>query len=76
MPDRFQIHAETVDGGSNVLYSTGDIPVTPDSNGSVSKSISDSNSLKAYRKYNAIIVAKNDFGESYSTKEIPFSKPV
>ena len=73
MPDQIQVYAETVDGGDKVLYCTDDIPVT---DARVLISISDSNSLKAYRKYNAIIVAKNVFGESNSTREIPFSKCV
>ena len=72
MPDLFQVHAETVDGGKKALYSTDDIPVSPDSDGRVFVSIS----FKAYRKYNATITAKNDFGESNSTGAIPFSKPV
>ena len=76
MPDRFQVHAETADGGNKVLYSTDDIPVTPHSDGRVSVSVTDRSSLKAYRKYNTIITVKNDFGESNSTGEIPFSKPV
>ena len=76
MPDHVQVRAETVDGGDKVLYCTDDIPVTPDSDGRMLISISDINGLKAYRKYNAIIVAKNDFGESNSTRELPFSKCV
>ena len=76
MPTRFQVHAETFDGGDKVLYSTDDIPVSPDSDGRVLISITGSSSLKAHRKYNAIITAKNDFGDSNSTGEIPFSKTV
>ena len=76
MPDLFQVHGETADGGNKTLYSTVDIPVTPDSDGRVFLSITDRSSLKAYRKYNATITAKNKFGESNSTGEIPFSKPV
>ena len=67
---------ETVDGGNKALYSTGDIPVTLDSDGRVFLSITDRNCFKAYRKYNAAITAKNNFGESNSKGEIPFSKPV
>ena len=76
MPTRFQVHADTVDGEDKVLYSTDDIPVSPDSDGRVLISITDSSSLKAHRKYNAIIAAKNDFGESNSAGEILFSKLV
>ena len=76
MPDLVQVHAETVDGGDKALYSTDDIPVTPDSDGRVFVSITDRSSLNAYRKYNAIITTKNNFGENNSTGEIPFSKPV
>ena len=76
MPTRFQVHAETIDGGDKVLYSTDDIPVSPDSDGRVLISITRSSSLKAHRKYNTIIAARNDFGYSNSTGEIPFSKPV
>ena len=39
MPDRFQVHAETNDGGDKVLYSTDDIRVTPDLDGKVFVSI-------------------------------------
>ena len=82
MPDRFQVHAETVDGGDKVLYCTDDIPVTPDSDGRVFIQLNtstpmctySSNILKAYRKYNATIAAKNYFGKSNSTGEILFSK--
>ena len=76
MPDQFQVHVETVDGGNKTLYSTDDIRVTPDLDGRVFLSITDTNCFKAYRKYNAIITAKNKFGESNSTGEIQFSKPV
>ena len=75
MPDQFQVHAETSDGGSKAVYSTDDIPVTLDEGGRVSVSMTDRSSLKSYRKYNATITAKNDFGESNSTGEILFSKP-
>ena len=74
MPNRFQVHAETIDGGDKILYSTDDIPVIPDSDGRVSVSIADRSSFKTYRKYNAIITAKNDFGEGNSTGEITFSE--
>ena len=76
MPDLFQVHAETVDGGNKALYSTGDIPVHWTLGWKVFVSITDRISFKAYRKYNAIITTKNNFGESNSTGEIPFSKPV
>ena len=84
MPNKFQVHAETVDDDNKLTYCTGDIPMTPDSNGRVLIQLntstptcsSDSSSLKAYRKYNATIVAKNDLGESNSTREISFSKSV
>ena len=76
MPTRFQVHAETFDGGDKVVYSSDNIPVSPDSDGKVLICITGSSSLKAHRKYNAIIAAKNDFGDSNSTGEIPFSKPI
>ena len=74
MPDQFQVHAETADGGNKALYSTDDIPVNPDLDERVFVSITDRSSLKAYRKYNATITAKNDFGEGNSTGEITFSE--
>ena len=82
MPDLFQVHAETIDGGDKVSYCSDDIPVTPDSDGMVfiqldaSTHAPNSSRLMAYRDYTAWIVAKNDFGESQSTGEIPFSKLV
>ena len=84
MPDQFQVHAETIDGGDNILYCTDDIPMSPGSDGRVFIQLNTStptcthtnNSLKAYRKYNATIAAKNNFGESNSTGEILFSKSV
>ena len=86
MPDRFQVHAETIDGGDNdenkLSYCTHDIPVTPDSDGMVFIQLNastptcthSSSILKAYRKYNATIATKNYFGETNSTGEILFSK--
>ena len=86
IPDRFQVHAETVDGGDNdenkLSYCTDDIPVIPDSDGRVFIQLNastptctySSNSIKAYRRYNATIAAKNGFGERNSTGEILFSK--
>ena len=82
MPDRFQVHAETVDGYNKLAYCTDDIPKTLDSNWRVLIQLntstptctSDSSSLKPNRKYIATIVAKNNFGESNSTGKIPFSK--
>ena len=74
MPDRFQVHAETNDGGDRVLHSTDEIRVTPDSDGRVFVSITDWSSFTAYRKYSATITAKNNFGESNSIGQIPFSK--
>ena len=81
MPDRFQVHAETVDGGDKVLYCSDDIHMTPDSDGRVflqldASGASDSGGLMAYRNYTTTIAAKNDFGESNSTGEILFSKLV
>ena len=73
MPNRLQIHVETNDSGDKVFYSTDDIPVSPDSDG---RQLISTSSLKAYRKYNAIVAAKNDFGDSNSTGEISFSKSV
>ena len=83
-PDRFQVYAEIVDDENKLSYCTNDIPRTHDSdvmaliqlNISTPTCKPDSSSLKAYRKYMAWIVSKNDFGESNSTGEIPFSKSV
>lgn len=82
MPDRFQVHAETSDDENTVRYCTDDIPVTPGLNGNVFIQLNPStptcthrsNSLKAYRKYNATITAKNYCGENNSTGKILFSK--
>ena len=82
MPDRFQVHAETTDDENTVRYCTDDIPVTPDLNGNVFIQLNAStptcthrsSSLKAYRRHNATITAKNGFGERNSTGEILFSK--
>ena len=75
MPDLFQVYVETIDSGNKAFYSTDDIPVTLDVNpGRVSVIITDRSGLKSYRKYNATITARNDFGESNSTGEILFSK--
>ena len=84
IPDRFQVHAETVDDDNKLTYCTGDIPKTLDSNRraliqlnmNTPTCISGRSSLKSHRKYNAMIVAKNDFGEDNSTGKIPFSKSV
>ena len=82
MPSRFQVHAMTTDGGDKVSYCSDDIPVTPDSDGMVfiqldaSTRAPNSSNLTAYRDYTAWIVTKNDFEESKSTGEIPFSKLV
>ena len=84
MPNRFQIFAEIVDDENELSYCTNDIPRTLDSdvmaliqlNTTTPTCTHDSSSLKAYRKYIAWIVSKNDFGESNSTGEIPFSKSV
>ena len=76
MPDRFQVHAETNDGGDpHVSYSSDDIHMTPDSDGRVFLQL-DSGRLMAYRNYTTTIAAKNNFGESNSTGEILFSKPM
>ena len=81
MPDRFQVCAETIDGGDEISYCSDDIPVTPDSDGRVfiqldarPASTLNSSRLVPYRNYTAWIVAKNDFGKSNSTGKIPFSK--
>ena len=76
MPDRFQVHAETIDGGDpHVSYSSDDIHMTPDSDGRVFLQLY-SDRLMAYRNYTTTIAAKNKFGKSNSTGEILFSKPV
>ena len=86
MPDQFQVHAETIDGGDNdenkLSYCTDDIPVTPNLDGVVFIQLNthtptfaySSSILNAYRKYKATIAAKNYFGKSNSTWEILFSK--
>ena len=81
MPDQFQVHAETIDGGDKISYCSDDIHVTPDSDGRMfieldarPTSILNSSGLMAYRNYTAWIIAKNDFGKSNSTGKIPFSK--
>ena len=82
MPDQLQVYAETTDDENTVRYCTDDIPVTPGLNGNVFIQLNTStptcahrsNSLKAYRRYSAIITAKNFFGENNSTGEILFSK--
>ena len=84
MPDRFQVHAETVDGGNKLCYCTDDIQVTPDSNGRVliqlntntSTCTHDNKSLKPHRRYKATITAKNIAGRSKSAGDINFSKPM
>lgn len=76
MPNLFQIYAETIGSGNKAFYSTDDIPVTLDVDGRLTVIITDRSSLKSYLKYNATITARNDFGESNSTGEILFSKPV
>ena len=87
MPDRFQVHAETVDGGDEVVYCTDDIPVTLNSDGRVLIQLSrstmslscrrhDSSNLEPHRKYKTIITAKNEVGDSNSTGDIHFSKPM
>ena len=78
MPDRFQVHTETTDGGKILHYWSDEISVTPDLAGRVfiELSTNDSSNLEPYRKYRTVITAKNDFGERNSTGEIQFSKPV
>ena len=81
MPDRFEVCAITIDGGDQISYCSGDIPVAPDSDGSVfiqldARPTSRLNSSMAYRNYTSWIVAKNCFGERNSTGEKEFSKLV
>ena len=85
MPDRFQVHAETVDGGNKLTYITGVIWVTPDPDGRVFIPLNTSNatylsddnsSLAPHRRYKAIIVAGNIAGGTNSTGNIYFSKSV
>ena len=84
MPHRFQIHAETIDSGDKLTYCTGDIQVTPNSDGKVFIQLntstptcsSDSHSLPSHRRYKAIITAKNRAGGTNSTGNIHFSKSV
>lgn len=84
MPDRFQVHAQTDDGGDpHFSCSSDDIYMTPDSDGrvllqldtnSIPTCAPDSARLTAYRNYTATIVAKNNVGNS--TGVILISKPV
>ena len=79
MPDRFKVHAETVDGGTKISCCSDDIPGSPDSDGKVfiqldTRSTCTTPNRMAYRNYTAWIVAKNAFGESNSTGDILFSK--
>ena len=83
MPDRFQVHAETVDGGDKLTYCTGDIWVTPDPDGRVfiplntsnaTYSCDDNSSLVRHRRYKAIITAGNIAGGTNSTGNMYFSK--
>ena len=78
MPERFQLYAETNDGGKILRYWSDEISVTPDLPGRVfiELSTNDSSNLKPYRKYTTVITAINKFGESNSTGEIQFSKSV
>ena len=84
VPDLFQVHAETIDNGNKALYCTDDIPVTLDSvgrmfiqlNTSTPKCTTDSSSLESHRRYKVIFTAKNEVGESNSTGDIRFSKPL
>ena len=78
MPDRFQVHTETNDGGKILHYCSDEISVIPDIAGRVfiELNTNDSSNLKPYRKYHAVITARNDFGVRNSTGEIQFSKPV
>ena len=74
--------AETNDEDNKVTYCTDDISVTPDLDGQVFIQLNTttpmckphSSNLTAYRRYNAMIAAKNNFGERNSTGKIPFSK--
>ena len=84
VPDLFQIHAETIDNGNKAFYCTDDIPVTLDPDGkmfiqlnaSTPTCSSDSSSLESHRRYKVILTAKNEVGESNSTGDIWFSKPL
>ena len=83
MPDRFQVHAVTVDGGNKVTYCTDDIQVTPGSDGRVfiqlnasTPTCHGSSSLEPHRRYKAVITAKNRAGGTISTGDIQFSKSV
>ena len=90
-PDRFQVTAMAIDNDENEflqvtaividddereVHSSNDTLVALNSNGTVLISISDSDIFGPYRKYNATITSRNEFGESKSTEEISFSKPV
>ena len=82
MPQRFQVHAETIDSGEKLTYCTDDIQVTPNSDGRVFIQLNTSiptcspgnSSLVPHRRYKATITAKNIAGETNSTGDIHFSK--
>ena len=83
MPDRFQIFAETDDGGDKLTYCIDDIEVTPGSDGRVFIQLNASaptcpgaSSLEPHRMYKAIIKAKNIAGGTNSIGNIQFSKSV
>ena len=75
-PDQLQITTMTIDDGLGEVNRSNGTWKDPDSDGIIFITISDSNILKRYRKYIAMITAKNDFGESNSTGGISFSKLV
>ena len=82
MPDQYQVHAETIDSGDSFPYCTDVIQATPDSDGKVFIQLNamscrrHGSRLEPHRKYRTIITAKNEAGESNSTGDIHFSKPV
>ena len=84
MPNRFQVHAETIDSGNKLTYCTGDIQVTPNSDGRVFIQLntstptcsSGSHSLASHRRYKATVTAQNIAGGTNSTGDIHFSKSV
>ena len=69
-----QLQVTIIDDDEGKVHRSNDTWEDPDSNGTVFINVSNSNILEPYRKYNAMITAKNDFGESESTGEISFSK--
>ena len=82
MPDQFKIYAEKVKDEDGHYYCTDYIAWTHDSDGRVLIQLNAStptcepgrSSLEPHHRYKAVIIAKNEVGESNSTGDIHFSK--